>query len=256
MELNYKSFGEGQPLLILHGLFGSLDNWQTLGKQFADHFRVYLVDLRNHGKSPHWSSMDYPTMAEDIARFIHHHELKAPHVLGHSMGGKVAMQFAKQYPHLIDRLVVVDITPKQYSGGHHDIFKALFAIDPLSFESRKDADIALQQYLSSAGVRQFLLKNLKRAKPNGFEWKMNLPVIFDNYNALLAPIDIAPPYTGKTLFVRGMNSGYIQPNDYPMLHEQFSTAEVAEIEGAGHWVHAEAPRELYQTVLQFLSLEN
>ena len=253
MELNYKSFGEGQPILILHGLFGSLDNWQTLGKQFADHFSVYLLDLRNHGKSPHSSIMDYPSMAEDIAQFIHQHQLPAPHLIGHSMGGKVALQLAARYPNLINQLVVVDITPKSYPGGHHDIFEAMFAIDPASLANRKDADEALQQHLADAGIRQFLLKNLKRAKPSGFEWKMNLPVIFDNYQALLAPIDFSTPYPGKTQFIRGMRSNYIQAHDYRMLQELFTAAEITEIEGAGHWVHAEAPRALYEEVLRFLS---
>lgn len=254
MDLNYKTFGQGPPLIILHGLFGTLDNWQTLARKLADQHTVYLVDLRNHGRSPHTQNMSYPLMADDLQQFLERNWIFETAVLGHSMGGKVAMQLALHYPDLVDRLVVVDIAPKAYIGGHQAIFDALLSFDLMAVADRKEADALLGARIKEVGVRQFLLKNLTRDKEGGgFRWKMNLPVIHQYYQEILAALPEASPYQGPSLFIRGGQSDYIQDEDLPALKALFPQADLKTIAGAGHWVHAEKPAELLQLVQDFLS---
>lgn len=253
MELNYKSFGQGDPIVILHGLFGTLDNWQTIAKELAAHFTVYIIDQRNHGQSPHFSTMNYPLMAEDLKTFMEDHWMFKAHIIGHSMGGKTAMQFAVDHPEMVDKLIVVDIGPKAYPSGHQAIFDALFALDLEQLDSRKDADEFLQSRIPDFGVRQFLLKNLTRDKQKGYRWKMNLPVIYEKYPEILGSVEVSPPFTKETLFVRGAQSDYIQDQDIPNIMTQFPLAKVETIAGAGHWVHAEAPEEFLKVVQGFLN---
>lgn len=253
MELNYKSFGQGEPLIIMHGLFGSLDNWQTLAKKFGEHFQVFTVDLRNHGRSPHAEEMNYALMARDIAGFMTAQGLPEAHILGHSMGGKVAMQFAIDFPSLTKKLMVVDISPSTYSGGHHEIFEALFALNLEEIESRKDADEQLQSGIPEFGVRQFLLKNLTRSKEGGYVWKMNLQVIYDHYLDILAPIQSPEAYEGPCLFVKGGKSGYITEAHEPKIKALFPNCRIETIAEAGHWVHAEQPQQLLDVVTSFLN---
>ena len=168
MQLNYKVFGEGDPIVILHGLFGSLDNWQTIAKRLADQFRVYIIDQRNHGKSPHSDTISYSVMAQDLKGFMETHGLNQSHVIGHSMGGKTALQFAVDFPAMVNKLVVVDISPRSYEGGHEMIFEALLGMEPADLRSRGEADEVLSKSIKEFGVRQFLLKNLARRKEGGF----------------------------------------------------------------------------------------
>ncbi|MEN0004603.1 MAG: alpha/beta fold hydrolase [Bacteroidota bacterium] len=252
MNLNFKELGQGPPLVVLHGLFGMLDNWQTLAKRFAQHHTVYLVDQRNHGRSPHASPMDYPTMAEDLHDFLVDKWIHHAHILGHSMGGKTAMEFALQYPDMVDQLIVVDIAPKAYQGGHQVIFDALLALDLSQVKSRSDASTFLESRIEEVGVRQFLLKNLSRAKEGGYRWKMNLPVIHEHYPSILATIEPDRTFEGETLFIRGGQSNYVQANDFPTISSFFPKAQVVTVEQAGHWVHAEAPEALLQHVSTFL----
>lgn len=253
LTLNHKSFGQGDPVIILHGLFGTLDNWQTVGKQLAEDYLVYLLDQRNHGRSPHVEGLTYPLMAEDLQAFLESNWMYESHIIGHSMGGKVAMQFALEYPDMVDKLVVVDIAPKSYVGGHEIIFKALLGLDLMKLEGRKEADDKLAEMgIEEFGVRQFLLKNLMRRKEGGYRWKMNLTEIYKHYADILKNIDGDGVYEGETLFIRGEKSGYIQDADWAMVKARFPNARLETIANSGHWVHAEAPRELLRLVKDFL----
>lgn len=252
MELNFKSFGEGQPLLILHGLFGMLDNWQTLAKRFAEDYQVFIIDQRNHGKSPHHPVIDYPSMAEDLYDFMLDHDLATANVLGHSMGGKTAMQFALTYPEKVNKLIVVDIAPKAYKGGHQLIFEALFDVNLDDVTNRKDAEAILAKKIEEPGVRLFLLKNLSRKKEGGYQWKMNLPAIDKHYFDILKAIETDSSFENPSLFIGGGQSKYIKPTDHEMIYALFPNSTIEMVENAGHWVHAEAPKELLNLVLAFL----
>jgi len=253
MELNYKVFGEGEPVLILHGMFGTLDNWQTIAKKLAEHFMVFIIDLRNHGRSPHSEDFDYSIMAADIQDFMEKNWIYEAYVVGHSMGGKVAMQLATDNPDMVKKLVVVDIAPKAYKGNHQIIFEALFALDLATLSSRKEADEQLATRIESYGVRQFILKNLHINKTTKqYEWKMNLPVIHKAYHHILGKSNLAEPYEEATLFVKGANSSYILPEEFESYLEYFPNAELAIIENAGHWVHAEQPKEFLSVLSNFL----
>lgn len=252
MELNYKSFGQGPPLIILHGLFGTLDNWQTLGKRWAENYTVFLVDQRNHGRSPHLPAHNYAAMAEDLHAFMEANWVYETHLLGHSMGGKTAMQFALTYPDMVDKLVIVDIAPKSYSGGHETIVEALNSLNLSDLEGRSQADAFLSENIDDFGVRQFLLKNLTRNKAGGYRWKMNLPILTNDYEEILQNIDGTETFDGPSLFIRGEKSDYIGAEELPLLQSYFPAAQLSTIKGAGHWVHAEQPDALFTVVADFL----
>jgi pimeloyl-ACP methyl ester carboxylesterase len=254
MELNYKTFGRGEPVVILHGLFGTLDNWQTIARQLAGNFSVYIIDQRNHGRSPHADVHDYPSMAEDLRHFMENHWMYRAHLIGHSMGGKTAMQFALEYPDMVNKLVVVDIAPRSYPEWHNHIFDALFSLKPEQFEDRKQAEEVLAKHIDDEGVRLFLLKNLSRKKSGGYELKMNLPVIRRHYADLLAGIDSEGHVFEKpTLFIRGARSQHILPGDEPLIRELFPNAIIKTVEDAGHWVHADQPEEMLKLLRDFLN---
>jgi len=252
MELNYKSFGAGYPIIILHGLFGTLDNWQTIAKKLAENYTVYIIDLRNHGRSTHDDRFDYEVMADDLQAFMESHWIYEAHIIGHSMGGKTAMQFALNYPDLVNQLVVVDIAPKAYEGGHQTIFDALLSLDLAKITSRKEADEFLKQKIDDFGVRQFLLKNLTRQKEGGFKWKMNLPIIHQNYQPILSAIESEDSFDNDTLFIRGGISDYVKEEDMSHIKTLFPSAKLATVAEAGHWVHAVAPKTLLELVFDFL----
>ncbi len=252
MELNFKTFGQGPALVILHGLFGTLDNWQTLAKQWAEHYTVYLVDQRNHGRSPQLDSISYPEMAADLAAFLEREWVHRCHLLGHSMGGKTAMQFAMDYPDQVEKLVVVDIAPKAYPAGHDTIFAALRAINLATLANREAAEQQLMATLEDSGVVQFLLKNLSRSKAGGFQWKMNLEVLYQDYPNILAAVK-GSPFEGPTLFIKGANSGYIQAADIPNIQMLFPQSRLLSLPDAGHWVHAEQGPALASAVAHFLA---
>ncbi len=253
MQLNYKVHGEGFPFVILHGLFGNLDNWSTIARKWAEDFKVILVDLRNHGRSPHADEMTYPLMAEDLAAFLEEQGIDRCHLLGHSMGGKVAMQCALDYPTLVEKLVVVDMAPRRYGRGHDDVFAALKALDPKDIDDRRHADELMAPYMKDEGVRMFLLKNLARDSKDGFRWRMNLEVLDRDYENLIAPIGTAgQTFPGPALFVRGGKSGYVEDDDMDVIEHHFPQAKLVTIADAGHWVHAEQPEKLYTDVKTFL----
>lgn len=251
MELNFKSFGQGDPVIILHGLFGNLDNWQTFAKQLAEHFMVYIVDLRNHGRSPHVDEMSYQAAAEDLKAFMESQWIYEANIIGHSMGGKTAMQFAFDHPDMLNRLVVVDIAPKSYRGGHEKIFQAMLSLSPEQLENRSEAEEQLAKTITDPAIRLFLLKNLSRNKDGGYGWKMNLPVLYRDYPKILSAVN-GEAFEGPTLFVRGERSDYIKDADQPQIRELFPKAQLTTVPGAGHWVHAEAPKILLNEVSRFL----
>ncbi len=256
MNLNYKTFGQGEPLLILHGMFGTLDNWQTVGKQLAEHFTVYLLDQRNHGRSPHHDEMNYAALSEDLRYFMESHWIFKAHIMGHSMGGKTAMQFALDHPDMTDKLIIVDIAPKRYAGGHESILNAIMALDLSQLTQRQDAENFLTAQLPQEppSTVQFLMKNLSRNKDGAFEWKMNFRAIYNHYQEILE--NVKPTYhahfEGDTLFLRGSRSSYILDEDQAAIASLFPQARLETIAHAGHWVHADQPEQLLQAVRQFL----
>ncbi len=253
MELNFKQFGQGEPIIILHGLLGTLDNWQTIAKQLAKNYTVFIVDQRNHGKSPHDDAFDCEIMAEDLKEFMEAQWVYKAIIIGHSMGGKVAMQFALNYPDMVEQLVVVDIAPKAYEGGHQVIFDALNGVNLDTLTERKAIDEELKKLIPDNGVRLFLMKNLTRKKEGGYRWKMNLPIIYKNYENILVKIESEETMDEPTLFVRGGLSEYVKDEDMNDIAEYFPNAKLATVKKAGHWVHAAAPQEFLSILTDFLS---
>lgn len=245
--------GRGEPLIILHGLFGSGDNWRSLSKRFAKEFEVHVPDLRNHGRSPHVPEMSYRSMAEDVLEYLDSRRLDRSNIIGHSMGGKVAMTCAFMYPEAFSRLVVADIAPRAYPPHHDDIFAALDALDPSTLESREDAEAVLKHHLPAPRVRQFLLKNLHRLKGGGYEWKMNLPVIRKSYGELRKwPSFGSNTFPEPTLLIWGTESPYVTDEDRDAFMESFPLARFGSID-AGHWLHADDPTEFFRIVHEFLT---
>jgi len=250
--LNYKVMGSGRPVIILHGLFGMLDNWQTVAKVLAERYQVWLIDQRDHGKSPHTEAFDYELLAQDLYDFVTEHQIEDPIVIGHSMGGKVAMAYCSQHPHQIAKLIVVDIAPKTYKGGHEEIFKALLDLDLSSIVERDQVYQHLSDRIDEESTRQFLMKNLQRNPEGGYQWKMNINLLYASYQSILDSPSLAEMNFTPTLFVAGARSNYILPEDEPDIHRYFPNAEILFIPDAGHWVHAEKPNELIEAVFAFI----
>ncbi|MCW8886645.1 MAG: alpha/beta fold hydrolase [Motiliproteus sp.] len=252
MKLHYKVSGKGEPLVILHGLFGSLDNWRGQVKALSEHYQVYTVDLRNHGLSPWSSGMDYPSIRDDLVEFLDDHSLEQVLLLGHSMGGKAAMQLALDHPLRIRKLIVVDIAPVRYPPGHNEVFQGLFNVDLKHVQSRKDADAALAEYVDEVGVRQFLLMNLYRDH-NHFAWRMNLDGLNKAYDDIAdAPESHHNHYDGPTLFIKGGASDYIQESHRSKILHLFPKVKARVMDGVGHWPHAEKPAAFTKLVLRYL----
>lgn len=251
MELSYKKFGEGKPLLVLHGLMGMLDNWQGPAKRLAEDYEVYILDARNHGHSPHSADFTYQHMANDLLGFIEQHGLHEVLLLGHSMGGKTVMKFAQQHPEYVEKLVVADIAPKAYPVHHHTILQALNAVDLPNTGSRKEAEKVLAQYINEPGIRQFLLKNLYWVQRGQLGWRFNLAAITSNIGLIGEGI-YDRMFEKPTLFVRGERSDYIKDADWDDIEIAFPDAELVTIPNAGHWVHADAPGPFLDAVVRFL----
>ena len=253
MNLFYRTFGTGEPIFILHGLFGSSDNWITFGRKLAEKYQLVLVDLRNHGQSPHSETWDYSSMSGDIHNLAENLGMDQIILLGHSMGGKVGMTLAGEFPGFLKKLIVADISPKYYPIRHRKIIDGLLGINLQQIKSRKDADIELARYVTETGIRQFLLKNLERDPNQGFKWKLNLEIInnhLENVGAATIPSNrISIP----ALFIRGINSDYINDEDIMEIRKYYSNSRVESIGNAGHWLHAEQPLAFENTVNEFLS---
>ena len=232
--------GVGQPLIILHGLFGSSRNWQQLGKRLAAKHQVYLLDLRNHGRSPHDDRMDYERMAEDLAQFVVQHDLSDFHLLGHSMGGKVAMLYALAQGQQVASLTVVDIAPVAYEHDFAEVLAGLKALDLTRLNGRKQADAELARYVKPMGLRQFLLQNLV-LEQGVYHWRIHLAAIEREMSNIAGFPEASGSYLGTTLFVKGSESDYIGAEHESVIHSYFPYAQIDCIEGAGHWLHAEQP---------------
>jgi esterase len=266
VQLNFKKTGEGFPVVILHGLMGSLDNWQTIAKkmaeQSADFYKqplsIYTIDQRNHGRSPHSDLFDYECMTSDLLDFFTEHDIHKAHLIGHSMGGKVAMNFALQHAAFTAKLVVVDIAPDSYHDKHSDVFAALFAANVSSATSREAVQEVLRSKLEDETTVQFLLKSLTRSERANvnFEWRFNLDALFKNYSSISGEVKASTAFTGHSMFIKGGNSNYINSSNYSSIVSLFPNHSLEEIKDAGHWVHAEKPAEFTELVVKFLTSQS
>lgn len=252
--LHSKILGEGKPLLILHGFLGMSDNWKTLGNQFAENgYQVHLVDQRNHGKSFHSPDFDYDILSADVVNYMNHHQIDIGNLIGHSMGGKTAMQLATVHPKLVTKLIVADISPKYYPPHHQPIIDALGKLDFEKISSRKEADQELSNYLTDFGIRQFLLKNLHWVESGKLGLRFNYEVLKNKMDEIGENISATANYEGPTLFLRGDRSEYIMPNDFSEIKRHFPNANIETIDNAGHWLHAENPKQFFEKTLHFLN---
>jgi esterase len=251
MKLFFRQQGQGKPLIILHGLLGSSDNWHSLGKLFAETFSVYIVDQRNHGQSPHSDELNYKVLTEDLEEFINENKIEKPHIIGHSMGGKTAMNFAVKNPTQVDKLIVVDIVPKKYHVRHDLLIEGMKAVPLEDITTRTEAEVALAGYEPDPVVRQFLLKNLARDNEGKFVWKVNLPAIDKHLQETGDGMMYQGAFDGPTLFINGKRSDYYKEGDDVLIKKIFPNAQITTLD-TGHWVQAEKPQEFSQAVLQFL----
>jgi pimeloyl-ACP methyl ester carboxylesterase len=252
MKLHFKQSGRGRAVILLHGLFGSADNWHHAALRLAEKFHVLAVDQRNHGQSPHSGEMNYPLMARDLDGFMAAHGIASARVIGHSMGGKTAMQFALQFPHRVEKLIVADMAPRQYLPAHEKIFAAQLALDLKSFSTRQQIEDALAPEIPNVVLRRFLLKNLRRDAAGNFFWKINLRGLAENYLRLGEAVVASAPFAKPTQFIRGGKSNYIKPEDESLIRELFPQATIQTIAAAGHWVHADQPEDFLRLVFDFL----
>jgi esterase len=267
MKLFFRKYGEGPPLIIVHGLYGASDNWITVARELADHYEVFIIDQRNHGKSPHSDEHNYMLLKNDLLDFMNEQGIKRAILLGHSMGGKTIMYFAADYPERVQAMIVVDISPRSYKSldqpaphtlDHMNIIQAMMNIDLAKAESRMDIDMMLADTVKSKRVRQFLLKNIQRKDQNKFFWKINLPALHLALPGILDGLD--PEKFRKTggvtgfpvLFIKGANSDYITDIDFPVINTIFPAAEIVTIKNSGHWVHAEQPELFIKNIKYFL----
>lgn len=252
MILSYKSFGEGTPIVILHGLFGSSDNWQTFSKSIADRYQVITIDLRNHGNSPHDDQFSFKWIDQDLTETLDALHLYTYHLLGHSLGGKAAMVHALLHPARVGRLIVIDIAPKAYPPHHELYFKVMRSMDFDQITNRTEADLWMQKEIQDTSVRQFLLKSLVRDEEGRFKWKFNLDALYRHYDEINVALDGLSPFKHPTLFIKGERSDYIKDEDLALIHHLFSNSKIETIHGAGHWVHADQPARLKEILLGFL----
>lgn len=250
MKLYFRELGKGKPMIILHGLFGFSDNWQTLATNFSEYFRVFLIDFRNHGHSPWSDDFSYDLMVDDLKELIDDLNLENIILVGHSMGGKVAMHFAQKFPRKIEKLVVVDMGVKQYTRYHQEVLEAFNKVDLEGINARSQVELILSDFIESKGVRQFLLKNLYWKEKGELAWRVNFVVLEKSMPEILSAL----PYKEvliPSLFIRGELSNYIEDNDIQELESFFSDMSLKTIKNAGHWVHADAPEEFTNSVLEF-----
>jgi len=264
VTLNFRKSGHGPAIVILHGLYGSSDNWISIAKKLEERFTIFIPDLRNHGHSPHTSTHTYQDMVDDLYLFFNDHHLKKAIVLGHSMGGKLAMMFAAEYPELINDLIVADIAPKSYNSdikpfktvSQHELILGLMdELNLVAVSSRKEIDHFLAEKLDDSTLRQFIIKNIYRNKKGCFEWKINVPVLKYALGAITSDINNdwfagrRPILNYPVTFIRGLNSDYITDQDIPMIKEIYPEAKIIDIPNAGHWLHAEQPEQFIEAVL-------
>lgn len=245
--------GSGKPLLVIHGFLGMSDNWKSLGSQYAaEGFEVHILDLRNHGKSFHSELFNYEVMAEDVLKYCNEHNLKSVSIIGHSMGGKVAMLFATIAPERIEKLIVADIGPKYYPPHHQDIFAGLNAVDFSKKPDRREVEETLYPYIPDFGTRQFIMKNVYWVEPGQLGFRFNLKVFNDSIDEIGTALPETALFTNPTLFIRGGNSKYILDDDLSQIKKHFPNSSLVTIPNVGHWLHAENPKLFFEETLRFL----
>ena len=252
MKLYSKIYGDkGQDLIVIHGLFGMSDNWNTLGRKFAKFCKVHLIDLRNHGRSPHSKDFDYDVMCEDVLEYIIDNNLRNPIILGHSLGGKVGMKFAFEHSNKLDKLIVADIAPRKYNVDfHQNLLQKLYKLDLKDFVKRNDVEDVLSLFIEDVGIRLFLLKNLYRNENKDFAWRFNLEALLEKVINIQDDSFINGICNVSTYFIRGENSDYINSADELIINSHFSNSSIITISGAGHWLHAEQPERFYNEVVR------
>ncbi len=254
-QLNYQQLGEGKNIVLIHGLFGSLENLNMVAKSLSQHYCVTSIDVRNHGNSFHQQDMDYQVLAQDVINLLDDLSIEHCHILGHSMGGKIAMKIALSFPERISKLIVADIAPVKYPAHHLTIIEGLQAIDLTQVHKRKDADIQLSKYVTDNGVRQFLLRNIALNEQGKFQFKCNLLFIAQGYEQIMQSLSgqTDEQFNGDTLFIKGANSDYILPEHHSAIALLFPKAKAKIIQGAGHWLHAEKTVAFNKIVTRFLN---
>lgn len=268
MDLFFRKEGEGFPVVIVHGLYGSSDNWLTVARKLASHYTVYSIDQRNHGRSPSSGIHSFEAMKNDLSDFFDRQNIEKAILLGHSMGGKTAMWFAAEHPERVEKLIVVDIAPKDYFllndesqyYLHNNILRAMSEIDFSRIETRKQVEDFLHERIDGAQIVSFLMKNVHRNKDNHqFEWRLNVPVLYENLDEIIQGVnarwfdDRRPIFSYPVLFIKGAQSNYILPEDHLSIRQIYPDAQIAEIPDAGHWLHAEQPQRFMEVLNYFLS---
>lgn len=252
-NLHSQILGEGKAFVILHGFLGMSDNWRTLGKKFSEEgYEVHLLDQRNHGRSFHSDKFSYDLMVADLKEYCNQHNLDTIILLGHSMGGKTAMQFATSYPEMVSKLIVADISPKAYPPHHQDILKALSMLDFSKINSRDDAEEMLSEYIKIKSIRLFLLKNLFRKDSDNYGLRLNLPILMEKIEEVGKALPADARFDGEVLFLSGEKSGYIEALDELLIKRHFPKSSIKTVSNAGHWLHAENPHEFHRIVKDFL----
>lgn len=254
MKLFYRKKGNGKPLIVIHGLLGSSDNWVTISKSFAKNFLVFMIDLRNHGRSPHSDEFTIEAMMDDLLEFLKDQQLESAVVLGHSLGGWVAMNFAIRHPDKVDKLIIEDFTPQKYQNNLIGFMQWLLNWDISGIKSLREADRQLAEVFKELSVRGFIMKNLQRIKDGHFEWKPNLKAIYNHLDQVSGTLDENQTFEKPTLFIRGGNSDYIQPQDEGLIKKYFPQAKLKTIAGAGHWVHVDNSDGFVRVVIDFLEI--
>ncbi len=244
--------GAGQPLILIHGLFGMGDNLAMISRPMSEHFHVYRLDLPNHGRSPRTDDMSFAAMAAEVLAFMDSQQIASAHFVGHSLGGKVAMQLALSHPERVEKLIVADIAPVHYEGHHDQVFAALDAVNLATLKSRRDAEEILLEHIEEEGVRLFILKNLYKNAQGQFDWRLNIEAIKASYSQLRSALDSPTPFTGPTLFIKGELSPYIQEKHRETIERLFPNANLKVIQNASHWLHAEKPVAFNKLVEKFL----
>jgi len=253
MILHSQIIGTGTPFVILHGFLGMSDNWKSLGKRFAAQgYQMHLIDQRNHGRSFHDPVFSYQAMAADLLLYCEHHNLDQVVLLGHSMGGKTAMEFAVTNPERVTKLIIADIAPRHYDEHHQDVLKGLGLLDLSIINSRAKADQVLANYIKEPGLRLFLLKNLYWIEKKQLALRVNLPVVTKEISQVGKALAITAVFDKETLFVRGDNSSYITSLDETSIQKQFPKSQIKTVSNAGHWLHVENPEQFHQIVVDFL----
>lgn len=254
MQLNFRHYGNGQPMIIIHGLYGISDNWVNHARILAENYKVYIPDMRNHGQSGHSNFFNYEVMAEDIAEFIDEHAIENPIIMGHSMGGKIAMKFALDNPEIVHKLIVIDMSMRQYNlrAFHSKIINAMLDIDFKTVKSRKEVDDYLANTIEDSRIRLFVMKNLYWTERKTLSWRLNLKAIIENIDAIFEGINSNQKFSKPSLFIRGEKSDYVKDEDFLMIQKIFTTSELKTVPNAGHWVQADEPEAFMKEIKNFL----